>query len=387
MPMLALALGATYHLVLYLEQERRRDLFWCGFLVAASALTRFDVIYLLVLFPMLLALYRKWGILRKREVWITIIAALCLVTPAYIVTAANVGWLHAREVTETMDAGDPAIFSWARLFWYPASLPLNLSWFFVIAAVVGIVFAVLRRDKSCLLFAIIIAAVYVTFTPIAEMRERHVIYWVPALAFFAAEGVYHAAQFLRWKLAVGVLAGVVFGGAFAQAAPHVRTFLLGYAAAAQYVESQTVNPPLCLYIGSLNGNFIYQMRRADPARRMWTLRGEKLADALLGPEENSTQPDPDKLLQAIHEYSPTLIVVEHASDPAFLAPSAWLAKLIADHPERFRLEREFPMFSNSWQFAGGRILVYRNLTPNPSASGSLELNIRMLRQSVRGRLQ
>ena len=385
MPMLALALGATYHFVLYLEQERRRDLFWWGLLAAASALTRFDVIYLLVLFPLLGALYRKWDILRKKEVWITMVAALCLVAPAYIVTATSVGWLHAREVTETMDAGDPALLSWARLFYYPAGLPYNLSWFFVIAAVVGAISAIARRDKSCLVFATIVAAVYVTFTPIAEMRERHVIYWVPALAFFAAEGVYHAAQLLRWRLAVGILAGAVFGGAFAQAAPQLRTYLVGYTAAAQYVQSHTANPPLCLYIGSLNGNFIYQMRRADPARRIWTLRGEKLADALPR-KEGSTQPDPDKLLQAIKDYSPTFILVEHTSDPAFLAPSAWLAKLIEDHPERFRVEREFPMFSNSWQFAGGRILVYRNLTPNPSASGDVKLNIRLLRQTVRGRL-
>jgi hypothetical protein len=219
------------------------------------------------------------------------------------------------------------------------------------------------------------------------MRERHVIYWVPALAFFAAEGVCRVAQLLRWRLAVGVLAGVVFGGSFAQAAPHVRTFLVGYADAAQYVVAHTASPPLCLYVGSLNGNFIYQMRRADPARRIWTLRGEKLAEALPQSQSNPThQTDTDTILQAIYEYSPTFILVEHATDPALLAPSARLARLVTDHSERFRLEREFPMFSNSSQFAGGKIFVYRNLVPNPSATGNLELNIRLLRQSVRSRL-
>jgi hypothetical protein len=341
---------------------------------------------LLVLFPALVTLYGKWEIWRKREVWIAIFGVLCIVAPAYFVTAANVGWLHAKEATQAMDAGDPAMFSWARLLWYPASLPYNLSWFFVVAATLGIGSAIVRRDKSCLVFAAIIAAVYLTFTPIAEMRERHVIYWVPALAFFAAEGVYCVARRLEWRLAVGVLAGVVFGGSFAQAAPHVRTFLAGYADAAQYVVSHTTKPPLCLYIGALNGNFIYQMRRADPARRMWTLRGEKLADALPPSAYPTHPPGADKMLQAIYEYSPSFVLVEHATDPALLAPSARLAQLIADHPERFRLEREFPMISNSWQFAGGRILVYRNLVPNPSASGDLEINIPLLRQSVRGRL-
>ncbi len=383
-PMLALALGATYHFVVYLGRETRRDLYLWGFLCAAAALTRFDVIYLLVLFPVLLTVQKKWGILRRREVLLTIIGALCLIAPVYAVTAWNVGWLHAREVTQTMDPGDPPMFSWSRLFFYPASLPYNLSWFFVGAAAFGIATAIWRRDRSCVVFAVIIGAVYVTFTPIAEMRERHVIYWVPALAYFAAEGVYHASRVWRRGIAAGVLAGAVFGGTFAQAVPHVRTFLTGYADVARYVEINTGSPPLCLYIGSLNGNFIYQLRRADPARRIWTLRGEKLADTLAPSGKNTTHPDGDQMLAAIYQYSPTFILVEKASDPTLAVDSGWLANLVQQHPERFRLEQKFPIVTNSWQYAGGMILAYRNLVPNPSAPPNVELHIRMLRQNVQG---
>jgi hypothetical protein len=385
-PMLALALGATYHFVVYLEQETKRDLYLWGFLCAAAALTRFDVIYLLVLFPVLLTVQKKWGILKRREVVLTVIGALLLIAPVYAVTAANVGWLHGKEVTQTMDPSDPPMLSLSRLFFYPATLPYNLSWFFVGAAVFGLAVAIWRRDRSCLVFTAIIVAVYVTFTPIAEMRERHVIYWAPALAFFAAEGVYHASRFWRDGITAGILAGAVFGGAFAQAVPSVRTFLTGYADAARYVEANTTSPPLCLFIGSLNGNFVYQMRRADSARRIWTLRGEKLADTLAPASNEATRPDADQMLAAIYRYSPTYILVERASDPARSAGSEWLAKLVQGHEERFRLERSFPIVTNSPQYAYGMILVYRNLVPNPSAAQSVELHIRMLRQNVQGRI-
>lgn len=385
-PMLALALGATYHFVVYLEEETKRDLYLWGFLCAAAALTRFDVIYLVVLFPLLLTIQKKWEILKRREVVLTVIGALLLIAPVYAVTAANVGWLHAREVMQTMDPRDPPMLSLSRLLFYPVGLPYNLSWFFVGAAVLGIAVAVWRRDRSCLVFAAIIVAVYVTFTPIAEMRERHVIYWVPGLAFFAAEGVYHASRFWRGGITAGILAGAVFGGAIAQAAPHVRTFLKGYEDVARYVEKNTANPPLCLYIGSLNGNFIYQLRRVDPARRIWTLRGEKLADTLAVSEKRTTRPDEGRMLNAIHQYGPALVVVEKAGDPALSYDSEWLASLIQQHPERFRLEGKFPIVTNNSQYAGGTILVYRNLVPNPSAAENVELHIRMLRQNVQGQV-
>jgi hypothetical protein len=164
----------------------------------------------------------------------------------------------------------------------------------------------------------------------------------------------------------------------------VRTFLTGYADAARYVERNTAGPPLCLFIGSLDGNFIYQLRRADPARRIWTLRGEKLADTLAQSGKNATQPD--QMLVTIYQYSPTFILVEKVNDPTLIADSDWLARLVQRHPERFRLEREFPIATNNPQYAGGKILAYRNLAPNPAALQSLELHIRMLRQSVQGRL-
>jgi hypothetical protein len=385
-PMLALALGATYHFVVYLERETQRDLYLWGFLCAAAALTRFDVIYLLVLFPLLLTIQKKWGILLRREVLLTIVGALCLIAPVYAITASNVGWLHAKEVTQTMDPGEPPMLSLSRLLFYPAGLPYNLSWFFVGAAVVGIAVAVWRRDRSCLVFAAIIVVVYVTFTPIAEMRERHVIYWVPGLAFFAAEGVYHASRLWRQGITAGILGGAVFGAAFAQAVPHVRIFLTGYADVARYVKANTTSPPLCMYIGSLNGNFVYQMRRADPARRIWTLRGEKLADTLATAGNETTRPNADQMLAAIYRYSPTYILVEKVSDPARSADSEWLANLVQQHAERFRLAQRFPIVTNDSQYAGGVILVYRNLVPNPSAAHNVEVHIRILRQNVQGQV-
>ena len=141
-----------------------------------------------------------------------------------------------------------------------------------------------------------------------------------------------------------------------------------------------------MFIGSLNGNFVYQMRRADPARRIWTLRGEKLADTLASASNETTRPDANQMLAAIYRYSPTYILVERASDPARSANSEWLANLVQQHAERFRLEQRFPIVTNNSEYAGGVILVYRNLVPNPSAAQNVELHIRMLRQNVQGRI-
>ena len=387
LPTVAMGLAATFYFVRYLDRERRRDLILAGLFSALAALTRFDAVYLLPLFLILLVARGRLAVLRRKEVWIVAVVAALLVLPFYAMTGASMGWLHFKSVTEQVDAGQPAFFSLKRLFFYPSKLPQQIGWLALVPAVVGIIYCMtnaLRRSQS-LLYLAIIAAVFITFTPMAETDSRHTIYWIPAFAFFAAEGIALLAQWLRQpKLYVPLAAFFILGmmwHVFSKPLAHVR----GYEEAAQYVVANSKSSPFCLFQGHLNGAFIYEVRRHDPDRRLWVLRTDKLLFSFLVNTQveykQFTNTD-EAMLETIYKYDPEFILIEEAQNTETIPAEDHVREVINNHPERFRLEKAIPIESTDTGFFSGQIKVYRNVFRNNNPDHHLNLEILMLRRSL-----
>jgi hypothetical protein len=386
MPALALGLGATYHVARYLDQERRRDLLFAALTSALTVLTRYDGLYLLPLFALMLFARRRLDLLRRQAVLVSAGLVLLLVLPFYWLVATEIGWFHVKQATQQISPTYSYFLAPRNFFFYPSLLPQQIGWFAFVPAVVGLVFGMTGagRGKSWPYLSIV-GATYVTFTPLAELESRHAIYWIPAFSLFAAEGVCLISNWLAaWRLRIALITLVVAGtcwGTLRQPALFVR----GYGEAARYVLSTSKTSRFVMFDGYLSGNFIFQIRVHDPQRRLWVLRGDKLLFVLLGGDptigyKEIAKSDKD-ILDTIFRYDPELIVVEEPRVPP-LPIAERLRAVLRDYPDRFRLESVIPVQSNVIDYRGMKLMVYRNTVRNAHPDRRLEVEMLMLRRSI-----
>jgi hypothetical protein len=393
-PTLALGLAATYHFIRYLDAHRRSHLFLAALASALCALTRFDAIYLLPLFIILLIVRRRSDILWRREVIVAVGFALVVVLPFYALTAKGIGWFHVKQATETLAPNFPGFLSLKRYLFYPSFLPEQLGLCALIPAAAGLIFCLTRkRREAAWPYLAMIFATYLTFTPIGEMDSRHSIYWIPAFALFAVEGVTLMTNLLRTPklyLPLAALVIVVMGW---NTLARPISFVRGYEDAAQYVVANSTGSPFCFFVGRLNGNFIYQLRRHDANRHLWVLRADKLLFSTLvnsQVEYKEFTAANDDILALIFKYDPEFIVAEEpqtlnanaVEDQARVDFEARVRAVLQNHPERFRLEKEIAVDSNDADYRGMRLQVFRNMLRNEQPQRRLEMEILMLRRSL-----
>lgn len=396
MPTLALALVSLFHFTRYLDEDRRRDIFIAAVAAALAALTRFDAVYLLPLFLILLVVRRRFGVLRRKSVLMAAAVAVLLVLPFYALTASGVGWLHFRQVTENLSPQFPAFTSLTRYIYYPSYLPEQLGWLALAAGLIGLIINLrsAERRRGAWPFLAMIAATYATFTPMGEMESRHAIYWTPAFAFFAAEAVAWIAARTRTPQLHLPLAFLLIALTAWTTLAAPKSFVRGYAEAANHVAQNSDSSPFCLFVGMLNGDFAYQLRRHDDARRLWMLRADKIFySSLINQQVEMRQfaASEQEILDVIFRYDPQFIVVEEPSPEARNVAARNLISLDADdrvrhvifnHAERFTLEQTINLESNSPAFRGTQLKIFRNTLRNPNPVRRIDIELLMLRRSI-----
>jgi hypothetical protein len=405
MPALAFFLAAAYHFLRYLDAGRRRDVFFAAAAAAGLALTRFDGPCLILFFLFSLAGLRRFDVLRRREVWLAAFLALAVVLPVYGPLLAGFGHAHLLLTVQggaNTEAASRGLLE--ALTFYPRSLGTQVGWLTLAPALLGLLAALgPARRRACWPYLALAAATYLTFTPLAELQVRHTIYWVPAFALFAVEGIRWIAEHLRLPrlpqtrtapAALAALVALIAGGAFWRAATTPVLYLRGYEEAARYVVANTANTAntastrssrFCFMDGYLNGNFIYQVRRNDPARRLWVLRGDKLlygvlTDPRTGYREYAA--GDQGILDALYRYDPEMIVVEEPQVFYKIPMAEQLRHTLTAHPERFERVKTFPIESNVPIFDGVRLAVYRSKLRNPTPARRLTVDMMGLGRSL-----
>lgn len=382
-PALALALGAIFHFERYLDEQRRRDAWFACLLAALTALTRFDGGFLLPYFAIRLLMTRRWGLLKRGSVLGGVGIALLLTVPYYVWTWLEYGSAIAKAVKSGTGANSTSFLDSRNLLFYPSCVPEQIGWFASIAAILGMLFSLRRTSRPY--FAMLVST-YLFFTPLAELEARHAIYWIPALAVFAVLGCAGLARMIHRRRLMLPLVFVVGIGTFFSPWRDPAFHVVGYEEAAAYVVENNRETPVCLVDGFLNGNFIYQVRRHDPDRRLWVLRGDKLFYSMLS-DPRAAYADWVKeerdMLAAIERFDPELIVVEEPQLYFELRGATLLRQTLHDHPERFRLEKTVPIRSNHIRFAGARLEIWRNLVRNPNRSENLQIEMLGLGRPLR----
>ena len=378
MPALAFALAAVFHFVRYLDLERRSDLFLAAAASAAFALTRYDAHFLLLFFLLCLLGLRRFDLFRRREVWVASLLALAVVVPVYLPMLLEFGRTHFRVTVQ--GGADPS--AGHSLWYYFENLPGQIGWALLVPALVGLVSALRpERRRVTWPYLALAAATWLAFAPLAELQVRHSIYWIPAFALFAVEGIEWIASRTRTLVAAIVVCAALWA-AVKIPSPYVR----GYEAAARYVVANT-GSRFSFMDGFLNGGFIYQIRRHDPGRRLWVLRGDKLLYGVINDPRGGYKEyagGEAGILDILFRYDPDLIVVEEPQVVFETAMASRLRRTLAAHPERFERVKSFPVESNVAAFKGVRLDVYRSKLRNPSPMQRVSFDMMGLGRSLEG---
>ena len=380
-PALALFLAATWHWLRYLEEEKSRDLVSAALAGALCALTRYDAA-LIAPYLALLALARGQGrVLARPAVLLGALAAAILVSPAFFLAWREIGWLHQASVTGGLPSGALPLGSPQRWVYYLSKLPGQAGLAALLAAVPGVIRSLgATRRAAAAPYLLLGAFTWLAFTPIGELEPRHVIFWLPAWAFFAAEGAAALPGFAGLAAAAALV--LVQGGLTLQ---RPEKYLRGYAEAAQFVLAHSQDSHVCLFDGVLEGDFIYQVRRLDPARRMSVVRGDRVLyealDQLPGAYHAMVSTD-SAMVARIAALGPRWIVVEDRRDSLDMPMTRRLRAVLASHSECFHRVRTITMDSNHHDFSGRELWIFENSCRGAFAGAPTQLKVPELRRTV-----
>ena len=388
-PALAFMMAAIYHTVVHLETDRRLHLWIAALASAAAVLTRFDAAVIAPGMLLVLWLRRDWRVAFRRETWLALVAAGLVTLPVVWLTVTEFGAVHLSTIVAA-DADRPLMRRMlAGALYYPTSLPDQVGWLVMVPAVLGAIVALTsaKRRPQAAPYLAMIAATYLTFSAIDEKISRHSLAWVPAVTALAAyalsltRGRWLAGRPFGAEMLVAVVLISTAAGSWQTPAPYVR----GYAAAAEYVVSRTSASRFCLFDGFLDGDFTYQVRQRDPARKLWVLRGDKVFYASVinrGAGYTEFVKSDREMEDVLFSYDPEYIVVESPQVGAFLPMAERLRTLLAANPKRFVLEERVPVESNHPLFRHTTLLIYRSVLRNPSPKTTIELEMLTLGRRV-----
>jgi len=383
MPTLACALAATYYFLRYLDGDRRRDLVLAALAAALSALVKFDAMYLLVLFLLMLAMRGRLKLLVRRETIAAALLALALVLPVYVLMIKEVGWGHFRSIEAGNDVSS-GFFDLKNLLFYASCLPGQIGWVAVVFSWIGIGAAIRGGIARTSVYAAMVIATLFTFAFFGIVEARHAIYWIPAFALFAAQGVQFVSQWLGiWARPVmgGFVVCATFWTTCQTPAPYVR----GYEQAARYIVDHSRDSPFCLIDTYLEGTLVYYIRLHDLDRRLWVLRADKLFYSVMSDPRYAYVEHvqgKDALLAEIFRYDPELLLIEEPRVGPTLPMADFFRSVIHEHPERFRLEAIIPIETNQPTFARAKLNIYRNLLRNPASDHQVNIDMLWLRRRL-----
>lgn len=388
-PTLACVIATVVHFEKYLTDRRGRDAIFACLLAAAAVLTRFDGVLLGLYF--VIRLLRTWNLalLLHRPVWIGTGIAAILTVPYYAYTLTVYGSGIGTAAASGTGADDAGFRPW-NLVYYFVSLPEQAGWGVTIAAAIGFVLTLAcHRRESGSAFGLLLA-VYLLFTPLAQLESRHAIYWLPAVAVCAARP-------FQWLWAKGWRAWTGIGLVALSASMwwHIQDqrylYVFGYSDAAKWVvEHRTTDRPI-LVDGEFAGSLVYHTRLHDPNRKIWVLRGDKVVyNQFSDPSTGYRQyaHTEAEVLELLEKWDPEFVVVEDPQ-PDFhrVAGSELLQQtLLANSGEGkpYEVAEQFPVRSNYDRFTepGATLVVYRKKHRNPTATTDIQIEIIGLGRTV-----
>ncbi len=391
-PALAMCTAASYYFYRAISDRTKRSALICGIVLAGALLTKQHAFFLIPFFALYTILSGRFREFFRAR-WIAPAAIVIVLAGGYYTCALMA---HGATLLKDVAGGGIAASDW---LWYLRTLPKQIgsrlepnNWnaIAVSAAVlatfaanlVWCIIALRRKGESAqkrearfLLFCICwIICCFLFFSAFSQKDSRHIIFWIPALAV-SAMMAFRRLGLLVAKMSkssvcgfclAAFLAGLFVLNGAVEAMNSPREFVSGYEEAAQMVLDEQAEGTV-FFAGYLNANFIFFVRKHDPARSVGVSRASKdIFDteimAKYGVEMKArTERD---VIALLCKKGVRHIVVEDRNlfDSAEEGEGYALVRSAitrAEQSGRARFLREVPVSSNVPRYSGLRLRIYR----------------------------
>ncbi len=371
-PLLALSLGALHFWRNFLEHERRRDIFLVGAFVAMALLTSQKAIFLPPFLVLHFLMERRWRLLARWDVWVAAVLSVIVVMPWYYLSFGTVALTYERAMGQDMSH----VSRWIHWWYYPHTMRYQVGILLMALAGGGLVWTLLKAARRHRFLLLWVAVTYFTYSLIQEKDLRHTMVWIPPLVYFATLGVEAVFAKRRWAL-VGLC--VVAAYSLYKAVNYDRPRVSGVEEAAQYVLAQPESDVI-YYHGSLNGNFIFHVRKHDPEKRRLIAREKQLVATKIV-QAFGTRPvitSSEEVLAMFREWGIRWAVVENVD---FIRGMGVIRPVL--NTENFELVRTIHLESNQTNLAQRKLLIYRYNGPIRRTGGSVIIPMMTLRDDIR----
>jgi 4-amino-4-deoxy-L-arabinose transferase-like glycosyltransferase len=277
-PMMAFVVWGIVFGLRYGDHDRPRDFGLCLGFFGAAMYVKQTAVFVLVGLALALLIWKGWGLLRRRHLWITLAIALVALIPlAYI--QIRFGSFNTMSLVSRPDIGAPGRFTVGGLTWYAVELPGMMHWpalLLALALVVGVTIApAWRAARGDLL--VVFATLLSTYAALSMIDLKETRHGVPLLAPIAVmagmaiERLIHAVGRVRWIVPVGAAALLLWT---LHLAPTPR--VAGYHEAAARIA--TLAPPSgrVVFAGNRDGHFIFNLRAHTERGDIAVIRADKL---------------------------------------------------------------------------------------------------------------
>ena len=352
-PMLALSFGAIHFWLNYVEKERPVDIWLVAFFATAACLTSQKAMFLPAFLGIHFLILRPFHLLKKWQLWAALAAAAAAVLPWYLLSFGTLSLSYERVVGQSLQHISNRW--WGEMTFYPGKLQEQLRMGWVIPAVAGFFWALLRNPRKYWFFLTWIGTCYIIFTLTQEKDVRHTMIWIPVFIYFGLqlmEELFAHAHAPRWTWVAYL---VLFGYTLVKGIENDRPRLWGLEAAARYMSAQPESD-IIYYQGKLNGDFIFYTRKFDPEKRRMVAR-EKQAVAtkiMEGYGKRIIMNTPDEILAFFRTWGIRYALVENQSEIEDMGPVT--AVLNSD---AFVIVRSFPLEHNNPLMRDRRVTLYR----------------------------
>lgn len=355
-PALAFCIAATYYWLEYLRGKRPGDLYAFAVMSGLALLTKENSVYLIPFCVLTLFAEGQWRLALRATFWKGIGLVLLIAGPFYVfMFSINRRMMHYAAFKGSRQISDP-------LAYYLRTLPRQLTWPLLILAIIGMITAPwwAKRRGAAPMF-VWVASCFFTFNLFAEKAPRYIIEWIPPLVYFAVAPLLSTRLPRRLRrAAVLVLVAVIVFVAW-RGWTYQRPYVSGYEAAARQLMSH--HPQMVLLDSDLAGNFIFFVRKFDPARRCYVMR-KGLYVEVIDPNYASKQlaHSPADIEAVLRKYGVKYIVAEQNGRLEF--PIQRTLRQLLRTPQ-FQVEGTFPVTTNVPRLAGTSLVIYKNLRAGP----------------------
>ena len=376
-PQIAMCMGAAYFALRFLRGEKASDLWWTAAFSVAALLTSQLAIFLVLFFGLCFLTERRFALLRRWDVWAAFLTSLAVVWAWYRLSFGTLQLSYQRAVGNGFHRAATWHAAFPDISYYVRILPRQLGLPLLCLSLLGLGWAVFTSARRYRFLLLWVASSYLCFTLIAEKEPRHIMIWIPPLVYFAILGIRLLLRRPRWVL----LFSAAFACYFLVASLRFRRpTVIGVEDAAQFVLSQPESD-IVYYQGSLNGDFIFFVRKFDPEKRHMVAREKQVVVSNVDYERRQVLDTSEEVLNLFQTWGIRYAFLEDEPYIPGLDPARRL--FLSD---QFELVKVFPLWSSDPSFAAHEVSLYRYRGELHRTNREVTIPMLTLRQNIQADL-